>query len=176
MCDKDVWDMYIGKLNMWHTYYGECSLRYNGTFKNGSPVYLVTQISDYPTLDEFNLYSFVVYRDLDGLWKEHDVESDKYVSVFGSGGVRYPNPETIRYVVDNMDERCYKEGFEKVEKLLSYPNLKTIEKDYREVIYYVLLCIQRYIHFPIEMIVHIMSFMRVCENEFLKKKLSLKND
>ena len=161
--EQEVWIKYIDHIHGWRysTATRKVELSFAKKFMNGSPVYR------YHVYDE-KCFCLDEECECINIWYNLEVEDKTWLMTDCSGSGWFwdiHNPETDRYpplskdmreVVDFRFQDQFKYAFDKIDKMLSFKN--------GNVIFKILAYIRRINdNFPVEMVMHILSFLRVCE-------------
>ncbi len=174
--EQQVWKDNIKHIHIWKT--PQCTpetLEFSGEFKDDSPIYTYT-------IGRFHQRPYgtgVYYREdihslkLIGFDNERDWEwvdqygNSFYYSTQNPKSDRYPSSGAIQIFTNQK----FQVAFDKIDRLLSFIDInsefkgydKKKELEFKGLIFFVLVCIRRTTLFPIEMVMNILSFIRICE-------------
>lgn len=172
--EKQVWEKYIKHIHTWEKYGRIYTLSFSGDFVDGAPLYTCHEKNERCIC--FNAAALGLRPEdmwdakcecIDWTWYLEYWEEEKdwiYCDSPGSGWFwAYPDPNNNRY--PGFDDwrfgsaKDFKVAFDKIDQLVSFVS----ENEHKGLILLLTLCIRRYTDFPIEMVLHILRFIRVCE-------------
>ena len=173
--EKQVWKKYIRHIHTWDDHNEIYTLSFSGYFEDGVPVYTCHQrtvrcICFNPVVlglspenmegaecECLNVTWYMIYveKENDWLYCINSLDSGWFWA--------YPDPKNDRYpTFDDWrfgSAKDFKVAFDKIDRLVSFIK----EDENKELILLLTLSIRRSVHFPLEMVLHILSFIRGCE-------------
>ena len=166
---NSVWIKNISHIHSWSKWTHECIFEFNGSFQNGSPVYKYRELTNTYSCEEW-----LLAKKEDGDWRMINDYGDSWP--WGKKNTdRYPDVKTLDPIWISPWKDNFNEAFLKIDHLLSFINVNRENKNYisgciseyrKEILFLLLIFRRADVNFPVEMVLTIMSFLRVCEKRF----------